>query len=216
MVVSVILLGGIWGVEWLKSNFEHGVPTLAAASVATGELAMFLYFVGSLVRACKWAFSEFDDAVVAIRNTHLFRDVKRALGGFLPLLAEAMPSPRQWLRASRFVILFLGLGVVTLIVLGALSFLTSNQSTSNFNTPPLNRNSNSNKNRNINGPSENTNAAPPLVSHDEDRGLVSTVLSALVSVFDHSGAVAIIATVLVGLTILTFFTVQIVRAYAEG
>jgi len=249
MGVSIVLLGGVWGIEWLKSRFEHGVPTLAAASIATGELAMFAYFVGALVRAFKWAFSEVDEALSTIKNTNLFKDAKSAFTRLAPLLIEAIPSPRELLRASRFVILFLVLGTGALVLFGTLSlFPVFESSNSNFNSNKrANKNTNAsnslNSNQNINGRPGNTNfsfnannanasananthiypsptpaaslATAPAVWRDEDRGFLSMILSVLLSIFDHSGVVAIIASVLVALTIFTFLSVQIVRAYAQ-
>lgn len=238
MLVSIVLLGGVWGIEWMKSQFEHGIPTLAAASVATGELAMFVYFVGALVRACKWAFSEFDQALLAVRSAHLFKDAKRAMSALAKLLGEAIPSASEILRASRFVMLLGVLAFGAVLVWTALSIFAVS-APSNMNARPanynfnLNANSNRNANRpfgnmnsvanksanksiNTNADVNNQNSAERSIIYEDDRegGPLSIVISFLVNVFNHSGSVAIAGSVLVGLAILTFLLFQLFRAYA--
>jgi len=224
MVVSIVLLGGVWGIEWVKSHFEHGVPTLAAASIATGELAMFAYFLGALVRACKWAFSEFDQAFKAIQSAHILKDAKRAMSALGRLLVEAIPSTREMLRASRFMILLAVLAVGAVVVWTVVGIFATTQANMNrsSNTPPANRNSNlnSNSNRNANNgmnvnAGANTNSSTPIEFRKCNLGLLSKVISLLLTVFDHSDSVAIAGSVLVGLVILTFLLVELFRAYGH-
>jgi hypothetical protein len=230
MLVSLILLLGVWGIEWLKSRFEHGVPTIAAASVATGELAMFAYFIGSLVRACRWALREVDTTFSAFRSAGVVRDTRRGLNSFLGLLREAVPSLHQIQPALRllFSIFIVAIGALvlwTLLTGSASGLLAANSNKSNFgnhnkmatnsnnsNTSGnMNRFSNSNTSSNANGIST---VLEPVGYIDRDEGIVPRITIALVFISEHSGLFAVTGSIVVGLLFLTFVSIQVFRAFS--
>lgn len=115
MLTSLILLAGSWGLEWLRSRFEHGVPTLTAASITTSELTIFLYVLRSFVRAIAWAIGEIRDAVSTAGLGNLFGRFHETLKKVFALLREAVPLAKQLQTAWRLLIPILAVGFVVLL-----------------------------------------------------------------------------------------------------
>jgi len=75
VLASMILVSGALCVEWIKSLFTEGAPTLIVIILNLSEITLMLGFVVALLRAIANIYLEFDGLIRIIRKKGSFRAI---------------------------------------------------------------------------------------------------------------------------------------------